>query len=233
MHALNKADDSATLDTADVHENIRATIIGQAVAFLGIKEFHYSASQLLSPSIEKTREPHPLNRRLRIYRVVYTDEDHKFAASRPPNARDGGAKAGERNPPILGECTDHTGRIVGQDFQEDVQSQSIEEVEYITRSVKNISLSEERYSTEVAPTKVGADCRGRSTYAELEIMERNIRQKQNGAIFTKQAKQLVDIVMYADFSTEDPAPFKAERMLVEFVGDNWSERVDIRPTRET
>jgi hypothetical protein len=54
VHALNKADDPAALDTADVHENIRATIIGldEAVSLFGVKELHYSASQLLPPLIE-------------------------------------------------------------------------------------------------------------------------------------------------------------------------------------
>jgi hypothetical protein len=54
VHALNKADDPTALDTADVHENIRATIIGldEAVSLFGVKELHYSASQLLPPLIE-------------------------------------------------------------------------------------------------------------------------------------------------------------------------------------
>ncbi len=58
VHALDKADDPAALDTADVNENIRATIVGldEAVPFLGVKEFDYSAGQLLSP-LMKTRRP--------------------------------------------------------------------------------------------------------------------------------------------------------------------------------
>jgi hypothetical protein len=56
-------------------------------------------------------------------------------------------------------------------------------------------------------------------------MERIIRDKQAGMISRDQARQLVGIVN--SYPHDDAVPHKAERLLVEFVGEDWDTREDL------
>lgn len=83
------------------------------------------------------RSLNPLNKRLKVYRVIYTDDDKAVAKT-------------SNSLPDDKQTPAEDGEIVCPDFREELQSQAVTDVEYISRSGEDIRGTMERNSAEAA-----------------------------------------------------------------------------------
>jgi DNA-binding MarR family transcriptional regulator len=83
------------------------------------------------------RTPNPMNKRLNVYRVIYTDDDKAVAKT-------------SNSLPDDKQTPTQDGGIVCPDFREELQSQGVTDVEYISRSGEYITGTMEKNSAEAA-----------------------------------------------------------------------------------
>lgn len=141
------------------------------------------------------RSTHPLNKRLRIYRVVYDDGDHEAAHSLP-------------NDKLSKPSSDGN---VCHDFGESEQNQSVNDVEYIPQKREHITQKREIDSAKAASPSDGAG-KSQNLGGELAKIERTIKA---GEFVDHQwlSNYLTEIVESLEF--EDPNHQRAARMLEE------------------
>jgi DNA-binding MarR family transcriptional regulator len=112
-----------------------------------------------------TRDPHPINKRLRVYRVIYNDDDLTLL------------KCADCSP--TGEALPRqSGRTVRPNFENAERDQSLQTVEYIPLKREDIPLKGEINSSEDAPPSGGArlpDGNGNKLGAKLAAFERVLR----------------------------------------------------------
>lgn len=170
-----------------------------------------------------TRDPHPLNKRLRVYRVVYNEADQAFVKAKDSSptgevlsdrdvTRDAGTLRSETNEAL---------KIVRPDFENIPQEQGVEGVEYIPQKREDIPLKGEINSSEDAPPKGGAllpDDNVTNLGAKLATFERELKA---GRIETSDLKAWGDFLsdLHLGGNLDDPNAQRADRL----VDDVWVE----------
>ncbi|TGP50413.1 helix-turn-helix domain-containing protein [bacterium M00.F.Ca.ET.230.01.1.1] len=124
-----------------------------------------------------TAAPHPLNARLRVYRVVYTDDDGAYlkAGIGSKHVTNQGVKGNKPAP--------ESGPIGNKDFEKGEQSQGHADVNILGETYKRSGETIGRYPAEAAP--VGAkraleEIADKGVGAKLAMIERRYRSSELG-----------------------------------------------------
>jgi DNA-binding MarR family transcriptional regulator len=151
------------------------------------------------------RFPHPLNKRLRVYRVIYTDSD--LTVGRTTN----------NAPEIVGDTTNADGEIVGHDFENLERDQGPNGVNIFRETEKRLRRNVEIDSAEAAPPDEIEDG---NVGAELARFERMLKGGA-GKIETETLQTWGDYLttVHLEGSLDDPNAQRAGRL----VDDVWHE----------
>ena len=158
------------------------------------------------------RQAHPINKRLRVYRVIYNETDQAIVKARDSSPTGEGMSRPQ---------TSDADPIVRPDFSESQSDQSLEGVEYIPLKREDIPLKREINSPEGAPL-CGEGLSGNGVDenlgAELAKFERELKA---GRIETKELHAWGDRLseIHLDGDLDDPNAQRAGRL----VDDVWCE----------
>lgn len=178
-----------------------------------------------------TREPHPINKRLRVYRVIYEDTNHSpFGERSSQDDLSNGERSSDDSLPTDKPFDDNTNATISQMANDDPtivcrhksQVADFNEksgVEYIPHKREDITLKREDNSSEEAPIKIGAGRRSdeyRSNVgAYLARLERSLRA--NGETLDDDERDYIE-ALADSFDRTDPLHNQALRII-----DLWSD----------
>jgi DNA-binding MarR family transcriptional regulator len=166
-----------------------------------------------------TREPHPINKRLRVYRVIYDLDDRANAkpsdADNRADAQVSDVKSAEKLAPaaIVGQIPNEPQPTIGQRKQEVHESKNGSGVEYITHKRENILLKQKEYSPKGhLPLRVGGWPGPQSRVnhgATLALIERGLEE---GSVLDPSTRQAIEAIL-VETDTATPINQQAVRIL--------------------
>jgi len=169
----------------------------------------------LSEYIE--REPHPLNKKLRVYRVLYNDEDEAFIKrARAENALPVGKSSASPDDLPTGkrsssnalphgkrsaeDALPESGTIVCPTEKKEMQDQGDEPLQYIPRSGEDIPPKRERDLAEARGSRIWST---ESIGAELAKCERHLKAGLSAQHLDRMRCRLEEITVQAELGTPD------------------------------
>jgi DNA-binding MarR family transcriptional regulator len=167
------------------------------------------------------REQHPLNKRLRVYRVIYTDADIAF--TKAANSLPTGKQPPDDEEQIVCEPAKSNGETVCRDFQESEQNHQGAEVNIFRETGKILGETLVRNPVETAPPQKSGSA-SMNVGAQLARFERAMKKAPIRDFDVGDLQRAHDWLteLFDTLDTDDPNHGRAQRLLEDI---DWPEEV--------